>query len=53
MTVSYVINIYLCYMFYHRLPVKFFIPVNFCFPFVSNSLAYIIIPKSNGKIKIN
>ena len=46
MTVSYVINMYLRYMFIS-------VPVNFCFPFVSNSLAYIIIPKSNGKIKIN
>ena len=31
----------------------FFISVNFCFSFVLNSLAYITIPKNNGKIKIN
>ena len=32
----------------------FFISVNFCFSFVSNSLTYITIPKNNhGKIKIN
>ena len=30
-----------------------FYSVNFCFPFVSNSLAYIIIPQNNGKIKKN
>ena len=52
MTVSYVINMYLRYMFI-SVPVKFLFQVIFCFPFVSNSLAYIIIPKSNGKIKIN
>ena len=32
---------------------NFFISVNFCFSFVSNSLAYITIPKDNAKIKIN
>ena len=30
-----------------------FISVNFCFSFVLNCLAYITIPKNNGKIKIN
>ena len=30
-----------------------FISVNFYISFVSNSLAFIIIPKNNGKIKIN
>ena len=30
-----------------------FISVNFYFPFVSNSLAYITIPQNNGKMKIN
>ena len=29
------------------------VAVNFCFSFVLNSLAYIAIPKNNGKIKIN
>ena len=35
--------------------VNFFISGNFCFSFVSKSLAiaYITIPKNNGKIKIN
>ena len=32
---------------------SFFISVNFGFPFVLNSLAYITIPQNNGKIKIN
>ena len=32
---------------------SFFISVNFVFPFVLNSLAYITIPQNNGKIKIN
>ena len=32
--------------------VNFFISRNFCFSFVLNSLAYITIPKNNGKIKI-
>ena len=31
----------------------YFYSVNFCFPFVSNSLAYSIIPTNNGKIYIN
>ena len=31
----------------------FLISVKFCFSFVLNSLTYITIPKSNGKIKIN
>ena len=30
-----------------------YVAVNFFFPFVSNSLADITIPKNNGKIKIN
>ena len=33
--------------------VNIFISDNFCFSFVSKSLAYITIPKNNGKIKIN
>ena len=37
---------YICYS-------KFFISVNLYFSFVLNSLAYIAIPKNNGKIKIN
>ena len=32
---------------------KIYVAVNFCFSFVLNSLAYITIPKNNGKIKIN
>ena len=33
--------------------VNFFISVNFWFSFVLNSLAYLTIPRNNGKIKIN
>ena len=33
--------------------IKGYVAVNFCFPFVLNSLAYITIHKNNGKIKIN
>ena len=32
--------------------VNFFISLNFCFSFLLNSLAYITIPKNNGKVKI-
>ena len=32
---------------------NYFIPVNFWFSFVSNSLAYITIPRNNGKKEIN
>ena len=32
---------------------NFFTSVNFCFSFVLNSLAYVIILKNNGKIKSN
>ena len=32
---------------------NYFIPVNFWFSFVLNSLAYTTIPRNNGKIKIN
>ena len=38
---------------YVYVAVNFFISVSFCFSFVVNSLAYITIPKNNGKIKIN
>ena len=31
----------------------FYFSFNFCFSFVSNSLAHITIPKNKGKIKIN
>ena len=31
----------------------FFISLNFCFSFALNSLAYITIPKNNGKMKMN
>ena len=30
-----------------------YVAVNFCFSVVLNSVAYIIIPKNSGKIKIN
>ena len=33
--------------------VNFLFSVKFCFSFVLNSLAYITIPKNNGKIKIH
>ena len=50
---------YLCVMCIARARVMyllqsfFFNSVNFCFSLVLNSLAYITIPKNNGKIKIN
>ena len=37
----------------YMLQLMFFISVNCCFSFVLNSLAYITIPKNNGKMKIN
>ena len=40
-------------MYMYMLQLIFFISVNFCFSFVLNSLAYITIPKNNGKMKIN
>ena len=40
-------------MYVYMLQLIFFISVNFCFSFVLNSLAYITIPKNNGKMKIN
>ena len=45
----------LTHMHCHYLNWAYTIPVavNFCFSFVLNSLAYIAIPKNNGKIKIN
>ena len=36
-----------------RHPGNIYVAVNFCFSVVLNSLAYIIIPKNSGKIKIN
>ena len=39
-------------MYMYMLQLIFFISVNFCFSFVLNSLAYITIPKNNGKMKI-
>ena len=36
----------------YMLQLIFFISVNFCFSFVLNSLAYITMPKNNGKMKI-
>ena len=39
-------------MYMYMLQLIFFISVNFCFSFVLNSLAYITIPKNNGKVKI-
>ena len=37
----------------YMLQLIFFISVNFCFSFFKNLLAYITIPKNNGKMKIN
>ena len=40
-------------LYMYMLQLMFFISVNCCFSFVLNSLAYITIPKNNGKMKIN
>ena len=39
-------------MYMYMMQLIFFISVNFCFSFVLNSLAYITMPKNNGKMKI-
>ena len=37
----------------YLLQLNFFISGNFCFSFVSNSLAYITVSKNNGKVKLS